>query len=209
MALAADRGPEMVAINDLLLTSVYWSLPNLFLGAERNWQEKLLALAGTLAIAGLPAIGWRAAGLTFAQASGSLKAAIPVCLLYGAFFVAIALAFPSGATSREDIAFQLTVPGLEEELFYRGVLLLALCRAFPGRWHFLGVGWSFGAVLSCWLFGMTHAFGFSDGSFSFDAPIMIFTALPSFIAVWLRLRTGSLLLPVVIHNFGNVIMLAL
>jgi uncharacterized protein len=31
--------------------------------------------------------------------------------------------------------------------------------------------------------------------------------VPSFIAVWLRLRTGSLLLPVLLHNFGNAISL--
>jgi len=34
---------------------------------------------------------------------------------------------------------------------------------------------------------------------------MALTALPSFIAVWLRLRTGSVLLPVLLHNFGNSI----
>ena len=32
---------------------------------------------------------------------------------------------------------------------------------------------------------------------------MALTAIPSFIAVWLRLRTESLLLPVLLHNFGN------
>lgn len=32
---------------------------------------------------------------------------------------------------------------------------------------------------------------------------MALTALPAFIAVWLRLRTGSLLLPILLHNFGN------
>ena len=32
------------------------------------------------------------------------------------------------------------------------------------------------------------------------------TAVPSLLSVWLVLRTGSLLLPVVLHNFGNTIM---
>jgi uncharacterized protein len=36
---------------------------------------------------------------------------------------------------------------------------------------------------------------------------MALTTLPSFIAVWMRLRTGSLLLPVLLHNFGNSIFL--
>ena len=81
--------------------------------------------------------------------------------------------------------------------------------AFAGRARFLGVDWSWGAVLSCALFGMAHAFGYADGSFSFDPIVMALTAIPSFISVWLRLRTGSLLLPVFLHNFGNAITLLL
>ncbi|WP_394271005.1 type II CAAX prenyl endopeptidase Rce1 family protein, partial [Qipengyuania sp.] len=55
----------------------------------------------------------------------------------------------------------------------------------------------------CFLFGLAHACGFSDDSFAFDPITMALTAIPAFIAVWLRLRTGSLLLPVLLHNFGN------
>lgn len=193
----------LVAVNDALLTRAYGNLPDV-LGGSWNWQGKLLALAATLAIAALPAFGWRKVGLTLAQAPGSLRAALPVLALYCAFFVAIALAFPGDPVSGEDIAFQLTMPGIEEEPFYRGVLLFALDRAFIGRWRFLGVDWGWGALLSCLLFGMAHAFGYSGGEFSFDALTMALTALPSLIAVWVRLRTGSVLLPIVMHNFGNV-----
>lgn len=192
----------LVAINDALLTRGYGLLPDL-IGGAWNWQGKLLALAATLAIAASPAIGWRRAGLTLSQAPGSMKPALPVAACYCAFFVIIAMAFPGGPSSGEAIAFQLTMPGLEEEPFYRGLLLLALDRAFTGRKRFLGVDWGWGAVLSCFLFGMGHAFGFTQGGFSFDPITMALTALPAFIAVWLRLRTGSVLLPVLLHNFGN------
>lgn len=192
----------MVAINDALLTGIYGLLPDL-IGGAWNWQGKLFALAATLVIAASPAFGWRRSGFTVSQEPGSLKAALPVAALYCAFFVVIALAFPGGRSNGEEIAFQLTMPGFEEEPFYRGILLLALDQAFTGRKRFLGVDWGWGAVLSCFLFGMAHAFGFSQGHFSFDAMTMALTALPSFIAVWLRLRTGSLLLPVLLHNFGN------
>jgi|TARA_Y100000994_G_scaffold206719_1_gene178990 uncharacterized protein len=50
---------------------------------------------------------------------------------------------------------------------------------------------------------LAHACGFSDDSFAFDPITMALTAIPAFIAVWLRLRTGCLLLPVLLHNFGN------
>ena len=196
----------LLAINDALLTYAYGWLPDL-LGGAWNWQGKLLALGAMLVIATLPMFGWRRCGLTLAQDPGSLKVALLVAALYCAFFVVIALVFPSGKTNAEEVAFQLTLPGFEEEPFYRGILLFALDQAFTGRRRLLGVDWGWGAVLSCFLFGMAHAFGYSNGQFSFDAMTMALTALPSFIAVWLRLRTGSLLLPVLLHNFGNSISL--
>ncbi len=199
----------LVAINDAMLTRFWGAMPNLLPDADWNWQGKLLALAATLAIAALPMFGWRRVGLTLAQEPGSLRAALPVLLLYCSFFVAIALAFPGEPATGEDIAFQLTMPGLEEEAFYRGLLLFALYKAFAGRLRFLGVEWGWGAILSCLLFGLTHAFGFSDGQFSFDPLTMALTALPAFIGVWLRLRTGSLLLPILLHNFGNSAMTSL
>jgi membrane protease YdiL (CAAX protease family) len=129
-----------------------------------------------------------------------------VALLYCAFFLGLALVFPNDPVSAENLAFQLTMPGLQEETFYRGLLLFALDRAFTGRVRLLGVGWGWGAVLSCALFGMAHAFGYSDGGFSLDPLTLCLTALPSFIAVWVRLRTGSVLLPILMHNFGNTVM---
>lgn len=133
----------LVAVNDALLTRAYGSLPVL-IGGEWNWQAKLLALAATLAIAASSAFGFRRVGLTIAQEPGSMKAALPVAALYCAFFAVIAMAFPSGRSSGEEIAFQLTMPGLEEEPFYRGILLFALDQAFTGRKRFLGVALGLG-----------------------------------------------------------------
>ncbi len=199
----------LVVANDAMLTRLYGVMPRLLPASDWhwNWQGKIMALAVTLAIAALPSFGWRNAGLTMRQTAGSLPSCIPVALLYCLFFAALAYFFPSEPASRETVAFQLTMPGLEEEPFYRGVLLLALDRAFMGRWRFLGVDWGWGAVFSCALFGLAHAFGYSDGGYSFDPLTMGLTTLPAFVAVWLRLRTGSVLLPILLHNFGNSISL--
>jgi len=194
----------LVALNNVLLSRGYGLLPD-WAGGERNWIGKVLALAGTLVVASLPMFGWRRVGLTLAQRPGSLRSALPVASLYCLFFLALALAFPSDAPTREEVAFQLSLPGLEEEPFYRGILLLALDQAFRGRVRLLGVDWGWGAVLSCFAFGLAHALGYSQGALSLDPLTMALTALPSFIAVWLRYRTGSLLLPVLLHNFGNAI----
>ena len=196
----------LVVLNDALLTNGYGLIPRLFPDSDWNWQGKALALAATLLIAA-SAFGWRDSRLTVAQATGSLKTALPVALLYIGFFTLIAWLFPNEPATAETVAFQLTMPGLEEEAFYRGVLLLALDRAFPDRRRVLGVEWGWGALLSCLLFGLAHAFGYSDGGFSFDPMTMALTAVPSVIGVWLALRTRSILLPVVLHNFGNAITL--
>ena len=131
----------LVAVNDALLTNLYGLLPDV-IGGSWNWQGKILVLAATLAIAACPGFGRRRSGLTLVQAPGSLKAALPVGLLYCAFFLVLALAFSGERATGEEIAFQLTMPGLEEEPFYRGVLLLALCQAFTGTKRVLGVDWS-------------------------------------------------------------------
>ncbi len=196
----------LVLANDAALTNLYGLLPDM-LGGHWNWQGKLLALVITLAIATLPAFGWRECGLTLKQNPGSLRSGLPLMAIYVLLFISLAIAFPGDPASHEDVAFQLTMPGLEEESFYRGVLLFALNEAFRSRIRVLGVDWGWGAVLSCTLFGLAHAFSFSDGQYSFDILTMALTGLPAFIAVWLREKTGSILMPLLLHNFGNSISL--
>ena len=190
--------------NDAALTHFYGLLPD-FVGGEWNWLGKGLALIITLAVASHPAFGWEKSGLTLRQKPGSLGPALMVGALLIALFTYFALSSDDGAASFETIAFQLTMPGGEEEPFYRGVLLLALNEAFRSRFRALGIEWGWGALLSCALFGMAHAFVFEDAGFSFDAMTFALTAVPSLILVWMRERTGSLLLPILFHNFGNSI----
>jgi uncharacterized protein len=198
-------GAFLVLLNDALLTNLYGLLPAAEPDADWNWQGKALAFAASLIIAATAAFGFRRMGLTLSQAKGSLRSAVLVALLYMGFFVAIGLAFDNGPPSAQDIAFQATMPGLEEELFYRGLLLYAFDRAFAGRWRWLGVEWGWSAVFSSALFGLGHAFSYGADGFAFDPITMALTAVPAFLAVWLRLRTGSLLLPILLHNFGNTI----
>src|SRR5690606_186112 len=96
-----------------------------------------------------------------------------------------------------------TMPGIEEELFYRGVLLLALDQAFRARWRVLGVSIGWGGVLSSVAFGLIHAFAYRAGDASFDLSTFLMTGGPAVLLLWLRVRTGSLVAPVLAHNLVN------
>ncbi|WP_420136361.1 CPBP family intramembrane glutamic endopeptidase, BDIM_20840 family [Sphingomonas sp.] len=195
----------LVLLNDALLTNFYHHGPRLLPTSSWNWQGKLFALLATLVIAALPRFGWRKCGLTFRQNPKGRRSAIIVALLVCAVFIYFAIKAPNGPIDREALAFQLTMPGLEEEPFYRGILLLALNEAFRARANVLGVQLGWGGILSCALFGLAHAFGYSHGAFHFEPMAMALTAGPALILVWLRERTGSVLLPILLHNFGNSI----
>ena len=140
-------------LNDAMLTRFYGLLPD-FIGGEWNWTGKLLALAVTLAVASHSAMGWQRSGLTLRQKPGSLPSALIVSALLMGLFLYFALSSDDGGATSETMAFQLTMPGLEEEPFYRGILLLALNEAFRGRFRALGIDWGWGhscpAPCSAW-----------------------------------------------------------
>jgi membrane protease YdiL (CAAX protease family) len=194
----------LVLVDDALLTRGWGVTPDLLPGAW-NWEGKLLALIATLAIAALPAFGWRRVGLTLAQAKEGRATTYIVAILLCLLFAGLALMQPTDPLDGETLGFQLTMPGLEEEAYYRGTLLFALDMAFRGRVRFLGADWGWGAILSCILFGLGHGFDYSAGAFSFDWLTFALTGGPALILIWVRVRTGSLVLPVLLHNFANSI----
>ncbi|PKP67257.1 MAG: CPBP family intramembrane metalloprotease [Alphaproteobacteria bacterium HGW-Alphaproteobacteria-9] len=196
----------LVFLNDALLTNFYGNIPSFLPNSDWNWQGKLLAMAVSLAIAFHPAIGWKQIGLTLMQKREGLIGTLVIAVTYCLFFVAIASMFPNDPVRADALAFQLTMPGLEEEIFYRGLLLFMLHEAFRGRIRMAGVNWGWSAFLTSALFGLAHAFSYDSAEgISFDASIMAMTFIPSFLGVWIRERSGSLLLPILVHNFGNSI----
>lgn len=173
----------LVFANDAMLTRGYGLIADILPDSEWNWQGKLMALALSLAVAALGMFGWRRSGLTLRQRAGSLRPAAFAFAAYVLFFLVTALAFDADQGSVETVAFQLTIPGLEEEIFYRGILLLALNEAFRGRIRFLGIDWGWGALLSSLIFGLAHALSYSAAEgFAVDPVYLGLTAIPSLLA---------------------------
>lgn len=191
----------LIVLHDALLVRVYGLIPELVAG-RWNWTGKWLATIGMLAVAALPAFGWRRSGVTLRQSRGSGVAWLVVLVLTVGLLVA-GFHFGDGPADAGTIAFQWTMPGIEEELFYRGVLLLALNEAFRARWRVFGAGIGWGGLLSTVAFGLIHAMAYRDGAVSFDAAAFLMTGGPAVLLLWLRERTGSLLAPVLAHNVVN------
>src|SRR5690606_41212166 len=85
-----------------------------------------------------------------------------------AVIVTLALASPCEGADADTLAFQLTMPGLDEELFYRGVLLLMLNEAFGRPLRVLGAPMGWGALLTCLAFGLVQALGYGAGGCSLE-----------------------------------------
>ena len=52
------------------------------------------------------------------------------------------------------------------------------------------------------LFGVVHGLGWDDGV-QVSVEAMLWAGVPGLVLVWLRERTGSLVLPVVAHDLAN------
>ncbi|MFZ5608635.1 MAG: CPBP family intramembrane glutamic endopeptidase, BDIM_20840 family [Pseudomonadota bacterium] len=192
----------LYVLYDALLTGGFYALPNVLPESQWNWFGKTLSLAGMLIVAALPGFGFARAGITLKQKNGYLSALFVLLLLTALVFY-FALTTGDGPDNLETILFQWTMPGLDEEVFYRGVLLLALNEAFRGRQSILGAPIGFGGILTAVLFGLAHALSYNDGGYAFDVMTFVVTGVPSLILLWLRERTGSILFPVIAHNVVN------
>jgi membrane protease YdiL (CAAX protease family) len=187
---------------DYLLTMGFFQFSDLGISSNWNWIGKLLSLGGMVAVAASPRFGFARCGLTLRQKPESLPAYFllgVLCLI----FLALAITDGSGPDKLETIAFQWTMPGLDEEVFYRGVLLLAMNEAFRTRWRIFGTPIGIGGLLTSIAFGLAHALSFENGGYAFDLMTFFVTGIPSLLLLWMRERTGSILLPIIGHNFAN------
>ncbi|MCA8900140.1 MAG: CPBP family intramembrane metalloprotease [Hyphomonas sp.] len=189
-------------VYQFLLTRGFGLVPTPFPQADWNWAGKLAAFAGTLGIMALPAFGLRRCGVTLSQGPHWRGALVLLAVLAG-LFTWMAVSAADGPDDLETILFQWTMPGFDEEFFYRGTLLLALNEAFRGRMNVLKAPIGYGGLLSTVLFGLTHALSYSDGAVGFDAFTFAITGVPALLLLWLRERTGSLVMPVIGHNIAN------
>jgi membrane protease YdiL (CAAX protease family) len=126
-----------------------------------------------------------------------------VTLLLIPLGIGLALRYKPEIPDAETLAFQLLMPGLAEELAFRGIapaLLLGLVR---GKTAAHDIPWVV-IVIAAIPFGLIHGLGFSDGAYSFAVEPALWTFTGGIAYGWLRFSTGSLLYPLLAHSLANV-----
>ncbi len=193
----------LYVIYDFLLTRGFHMIPNFPADADWNWLGKAMSFTGMLVVAALPGFGFNRTGVTLKQNPGSLSAYILFAALSALFFYFAISGADGKPDNLETIAFQWTMPGLDEELFFRGVLLLAMNEAFRKAANIFGAPVTYGGLLTSVLFGLVHGMDNGVDGFSFDVLTFALTGGPSLLLLWIREKTGSLLLPIIAHNIAN------
>jgi membrane protease YdiL (CAAX protease family) len=195
----------LFALDDLVLTA-----PRIgpFAALQWNWQGMLLEIAWVVALAAIvKGLSLRDIGAT-AQLRPGWRAPT---LAVGAATLALPIAFIVGLGARDQLTaegwyFQATMPGLAEELVYRGVFLALFDRAFGRPWRIAGaeVGW--GTIVVAVAFATVHAVDVDrSGTVHINPLFAIGPFIGSLFAGWARARLGSLVPLIVIHNASNLV----
>jgi membrane protease YdiL (CAAX protease family) len=130
------------------------------------------------------------AGLTLRQNTGSLAVALGVTLILGAWALVTGILAPKGAFDSQTLVYLALMPGLNEELIYRGLLLAIINRLFRPQWNFFGARIGWGAVVSSVVFGLLRGLWFDDRlTIHMNAIAIRNAALSGFVFAWLRERT--------------------
>ncbi len=171
-----------------------------------NWVGKALSLMATLMMLYLlPKASFQAAGLTWVQNKGSLRPVIAMgAVVLISTAIAVTLIAPTPESSLENLLFQATLPGLDEELFMRGLLLLLFHQAFGKDLKIFGADTGWGFWLAVAIFGLIHGITVQNGELAVNIWAIMATGLIGFVLTWMRERTGSLIVPIVFHNSWNV-----
>ena len=183
-----------------------WLARPLTAGLRWNWSGFILGLIFIgIILAFMPAQLRSQMGLQLRQAEGSLKVWIGIAV-YALIFIIIALNVPPSKTEHywESLAFQLTMPSLKEEIFYRGLFPVILDRCFGVSRNIFGAQMGWGSIISSTVFGLAHGLSLKGG-FSID---WLACAIPGFIGLigcWVVCKTKSLLGPILMHSHGNSI----
>jgi membrane protease YdiL (CAAX protease family) len=172
-----------------------------------SWQECILSAAWPFVLVTLvPGISLASIGVMSRFRAGWLRPSIVALLLAMAV---PAIFFILGVRKKLDAqgwAFLLIMPGLAEELVFRGVYQSLLNRVFGKPWRLANAEFGWGLIITAILFAGSNGLVAVDSQLharivlhSAIAPVML-----SLVSGWVRERTDSVWPSVFGHNLSNI-----
>ena len=170
-----------------------------------NWGGKLCAIIVALAVLFLsPTLSPKQVGLTWRQRSGSIWPALFMMIAMCALdWIDASVSSVKVNLSSERLLFQAIMPGLDEELVFRGLVLTFFVRAFGEGPVLAGARFGVAEVMVTLLFAAAHGLHVSQNTLAVDWHVLAITGALGAGLMWLRRRTDSLVLPVIAHNLVN------
>lgn len=183
-----------------LLAPIEYSLQ--FQNTSMNWTGKIGAMA--LSIAFYFFIKKRLVDCDFITRNtkkDALKKVILVGTITWLVMCFLTVAFSNGARplNVEKLLYQLTMPGLDEEL-WRAILLGLMIPIVKDRKFKLGHPALWATTI---IFSLIHSVYMSDGQLGFAPDAFIVTGLLGYILGWTTLKSRSLLPAIILHNLIN------
>ena len=173
-----------------------------------GWSGKLYSILLAVALLFLvrPRLTKEEVGLTIRQNEGFLLPTSLVVLALAAWALVVGLNSPKGQPDIRLLIYLAVIPGLNEELIYRGFLLAILNKLIPPKFTLFAapVGW--GVIVTSVLFGLLHGVWLDSSlTFHLDTIALRNSTVSGLVFAWLRERTGSLLVPILAHGLEDVL----
>lgn len=177
-----------------------------FLGGNFNWTGKVFSIiVSLLFLIFYKKFSLKDYNLTFSQKKNTYLISILILIFLFCFAGYLEYGSNGQKLNLEGISYQLTMPGFEEELAYRGIMLGLLSQIFLSE---LKIGKylkiNSAILVTSLLFGLMHSL-FIKNNFSISINWYAFklTFFLGLVFAYLAHKTKSILFPVIGHNLYN------
>jgi uncharacterized protein len=173
-----------------------------FVGGNWNWSGKIFGiLVGVFSIILFKKYFTDNYFITLKQERSNVRVTVIAAAALTLFSLVLSYFMGGSDWDNETLLFELTMPSIDEELMFRGVLLALLLSTLKPRMGFLG---NPSVLITAVLFGFVHAFGLNkDYTLSFDPLFFLMTGLGGYVWGWVTWKSRSIVLAYLSHNFCN------
>lgn len=180
------------------------------IGGQYNWTGKIMAIIFSIIFI---LVLKRRYQLDFAFTLKQLPKSVisTLGILFGLILIQFSCFYFTSSRRMitwEDHLFQSSLPGLSEEIMFRGILLGLLNGVFLNKNKILGAYLGWGTVVTTVLFALWHGLRIEkDFHLQINYLSMLSPFFVGLVCAWIRERTKSILIPVIYHNLTNELLM--